>query len=95
MVLARSAALMPLLTDGEARKAQLHDEREHVQVRRDALFARLDLERLLAGGLPAAAFTPSPSRHAHQYHSGCSECAPGAACYPRSPAHRQGCAARW
>lgn len=45
----------------EARKAQLHDEREHVQVRRDALFARLDLERLLAGGLPAAAFTPSPS----------------------------------
>jgi len=44
----------------DARKAQLHDEREHVALRRDAVFARLDFERLLAGGLPATAFTPSP-----------------------------------
>lgn len=42
-----------------ARKAQLADEREHVLVRRDALLARLDLERLLAGGLPPAAFGPT------------------------------------
>jgi outer membrane protein TolC len=45
----------------DARIAQLHDEREQVTLRRDAVFARLDFERLLAGGLPAAAFTPSPS----------------------------------
>lgn len=45
----------------DARIAQLHDEREQVALRRDAVFARLDFERLLAGGLPAAAFTSSPS----------------------------------
>ena len=39
--------------------------------------------------------TPSPSRHAHQDHSGCSECAPTAACYPQNRAHHQGCAAQW
>lgn len=43
----------------DARKAQLADEREHVLVRRDALLARLDLERLLAGGLPPSAFVPT------------------------------------